>query len=171
MDRFAGFEEVATEEQFGLAHLVAAGHDELGGRLGMLLPKGFDGFVLRFPLGDRLAESGEGHRGLDGRIGGGGDGEAHPTEVVVLIVVAVPAAVILLQVDGDNGALRVAERLFGDEDGLAGLVASAGSGVDAPSGFVVAVEGVGNRAEEPLGVIRLVPVDGFKRGRGHFVVG
>ena len=64
---------------------------------------------------------------------------------MILVIVAVPAAVVLLQIEDENGALRIGDRRFRVEDSFARLVAQAGSGVDAPRRFVFAVDGEFNR--------------------------
>ena len=71
-----------------------------------------------------------------------GDREAEAAEVVVLVVVAVPAAVILHELERQPHAAGSFERLLEHEHGLARHVAAAGADVDAPGRVVVAVDGI-----------------------------
>ena len=71
-----------------------------------------------------------------------GDGETDAAEIVVLVVVTVPAAMILLEIENQSGcAAGIADGLVRIEDGFARLIAQAGAGVDAPAGFVFAING------------------------------
>src|SRR6185436_14123865 len=99
-------------------------------------------------------------------IGGGSDREPEAAEVAVLIVVAVPAAVILLQVEGDRRPAGEAHRLLGHEDRLARLVAAAGADVDAPGRVVLAVDRERDGAREPL-LLALVVEDRLERRFGR----
>ena len=63
-----------------------------------------------------------------------------------MVVVAVPAAVGLNQCKIQVGATGERDILIGDEHGFTGLIATTGSGVDSPGGFVVAVDGVFSRS-------------------------
>src|SRR6266542_6359669 len=74
-------------------------------------------------------------------VGGAGDAEPEAAKVVVLIVIGVPAAVVLHQAKVEFHAVGERERLFRNENGLARLVAPARTGVDAPGGVVLAVDG------------------------------
>src|SRR4030095_16151675 len=98
--------------------------------------------------------------------------EPEAAEVVVHVVVRVPAAVLLAQVEREERAAREAQRPLRHEDGLAVLVAPAGARVDAPRGVILAVDRVldgarhallaGEVVEVGLEVARLV---GVIRGR------
>src|SRR5262249_8309812 len=103
-------------------------------------------------------------------VGRVGDGEPEPAEVVVLVVVAVPAAGVLLQVEGEDRAVGVLDRLLGDEDRLARLVATAGAGVDAPGRPLLAVEGERHRAGHPT-LVAAVVVDRLQGRLGWVDVG
>ena len=54
---------------------------------------------------------------------------------MVLIIVAIPAAVILAKSEGQNGTARETDGFAGREDRLPGLVAAVGPDVDAPGGL------------------------------------
>src|SRR5215468_1350277 len=69
----------------------------------------------------------------------GRDRKPQAPQVVVLIVVAVPSAVILFQIKIQNRSAFIRDRLFSNKDGLARLVAKSGAGVNSPRGFVLAV--------------------------------
>ena len=71
-------------------------------------------------------------------------------EVVVHVVVAVPAAVVLLQVEVQDAALGKVDRLLENEDGLPGRIAAAGAGVDAPRRVVLAVDRKAHRPRDAL---------------------
>src|SRR5262249_6892348 len=92
-----------------------------------------------------------GQRIGDHRSGCGSRGDAEPPQVVVHVVVAVPAAVILLQVDVQHSAAIEAGNLLGTlKDGFAILVAAARTGIDAPRGLAVGVDGHLNWASDAL---------------------
>src|SRR5438874_9442627 len=78
------------------------------------------------------------------------DREAEAAEVVVLVVVAVPAAVVLHKVELDLAAIGQLDRLVGHEDGLAGLISPAGADIRAPGGLVLAVDGKFDRPGDAL---------------------
>src|SRR6185295_19581484 len=67
-------------------------------------------------------------------------------EIAVLVVVAVPAAVVLLQEKDQDRAALIGDGLLGDEDRLARMVAAARADVDAPGGLVLAVDRERHRA-------------------------
>ena len=69
-------------------------------------------------------------------------GETKPAEIVVLIVIAVPAAVVLNKFEREPHAICGSERFFEREYGLAGNIAAAGTNFGRPGRFVVAVVGV-----------------------------
>ena len=116
-DGLARLEEVAALEQVRLARASRVLEHELRRALGMLLPEGLDPVVGLLPLGDgrppvaedggrsapgvrwsrgiaRISRTSRGTRSAaaSGRVG---HREPEPAEVVVLVVVAVPAAVLL----------------------------------------------------------------------------
>ena len=88
-------------------------------------------------------------------------GDSEPAEVVVLIVVAVPSAVVLLERDAEDDRAFDVDRLIEVKDGRARLIASPGATVDAPGGVAVAVDGEFHRAGDAL-VLRLVVIDRFE---------
>ena len=109
-------------------------------------------------LGDR-------QRGADGRrqrVRHGTRGRRHrqaePAEVAVLVIVGVPAAVVLLQVERQDRARGERQRLLGREHRLARHVAAAGAGVDAPGGLLLAIDGEGGGAGDPLLLALVVEV-------------
>ncbi len=129
---------------------------------GMLPPERFDRVVGLFPLGNRRPPVAEdrGNLGrrplfprdrqdladvLRQRIGRRvrrvGDRQAEAAQIVVLIVVAVPAAVLLAEGKRQHRAAGKGDRFLRDKDGLTRLVAAAGTDVDAPGRFVVAIDG------------------------------
>src|SRR5258708_33031243 len=73
-----------------------------------------------------------------------GDRKPKATEVVVLIVVAVPASVVLLNMERQDDPLFMLDRFVGEEDCLARLIAPTGVGIDSPSGITVAVDRILN---------------------------
>ena len=57
---------------------------------------------------------------------------------------------VLAQVEGEFGSVGKRDICLGDEDGRTILVARAGSGIDAPRRFILAVNGIGDRSGHPL---------------------
>src|SRR5439155_13896391 len=96
--------------------------------------------------------------------------QAEPAEVVVLVVVTVPAAVVLRDVERQHRAGEVADRMFGGEDRLSRLVASAGAGVGPPGSVVVTVDRERYRAGDTL-LLAAVVVDRLQRRFGRVEVG
>src|SRR5436305_1713756 len=78
------------------------------------------------------------------------DRQPEPAEVVALVVVAVPAAVILSQVERQDRAAREGNRFLDREDRLARHVSPAGPGIDAPGGLVLVVDREADRPGHPL---------------------
>ncbi len=76
-------------------------------------------------------------------VGAGGDREPEPAQVVVHVVIAVPAAVILRQPELELRTAGKAQRPLQDEHRLPRHVAAAGADVVGPRGFVLAVDGEG----------------------------
>ena len=79
---------------------------------------------------------------------------------------------ILLEIKNQRhigGNIFIAERFFKIEDGLARLVAAHGALIEAPRGFFLAVDGVGNRAGDAL-LVRLVVKVFFQRRVGRVAV-
>ena len=159
----------------GRARSFAFAQNELRRRPGVRLPQSFNLGVLRLPVGDRrspVAEEdillgGAAHLRRDAqhvanggrhdlfRGGAAGDRQAEPAEVVGLVVVAVPAAVVLGQAKRDPGSGRVVDRLLGNEDGRSRHVAAPGTDVDAPGRQLVAIDRIADRSRHPL-LVRLV---------------
>src|SRR5262249_10279738 len=108
------------------------------------------------------------------RVGDGaglaGDRQPEPADVVALVVVAVPAAVVLGEVERQDRAAGEDDRPRGREDRLARLVATPRPDVDAPGRLVPAVEGERDRpGHAPLPA--LVVEDGVERLLGRVDVG
>ena len=170
-DRFVRLEPVATQQHPRVARFLA-GHQRQRRRTARpLLPQRFDLVVGFLPLGNRRPPVREDGGELLGRtlvarksknladsyrhgiglgVRGGSDRQPEPAEVVVHVVVAVPAAVHLLEVDVQPRATFITKRLLGDEDGVARLIAPARSLVDAPRGFILAVDGEVDRPGDAL---------------------
>jgi hypothetical protein len=95
-----------------------------------------------------------------------GHGQSNTAQIVILVVVGVPAAVILLQIEIEDGAGLVLDRLFEIENRLARLIAQTRAGIDAPRRIVAAVDGVldrpGDAAIAAL-VVELLLEDRFGR--------
>src|SRR5262249_52128355 len=82
-----------------------------------------------------------------------------PPQVVALIVIAVPAAMVLGQVKREDGPLREGNRLVGEEHGLARLVAPSGADIGPPGRLVLAVDGAAGRPRQaPLAAPVVVAV-------------
>src|SRR5437868_1165971 len=81
---------------------------------------------------------------------------------MVLIVVAIPAAMILGDVERQQRLVRIRDGLLGQEDGFARLVPPAWADVEAPGGFVLAVDGEADRARHAL-LAALVVINSFER--------
>ena len=128
--------------------------------LRMALPQRFDPPILLLPFGHGRPPIAEQRRRLLGRsfrgrylhdrahirrqrignrILGRRHREAEAAQVVVLIVVAVPAAVVLHELEREPHAAGRFERLVEREHRLARHVAAAGADVDAPGRQIVAV--------------------------------
>src|SRR5262249_19833293 len=90
------------------------------------------------------------------------DRESEAAQVIVLIVVAVPAAVVLSKLEREDGALFKLDRLFEYKHGLSRYVATARTDIDAPGGVVFAVDRVLNSPGDAL-LPRLVVEDCFER--------
>src|SRR5205823_3838791 len=71
-----------------------------------------------------------------------GDAQAEAAEVVVLVVVRVPAAVVLHEPEIQHDAICESQRLLRNEHSLARLVAPPGPGVDAPGRLLFPINGV-----------------------------
>jgi hypothetical protein len=67
-----------------------------------------------------------------------------------LIVVTVPAAVVLLEIDGQDRSARIADGLGGIEHRFARLIAQAWANINAPACFIFAVNGELNRASDAV---------------------
>ena len=160
-------QEIAARQKVRVARHLARGQHQLRRAVRMLLPEGLDRVVGLFPFGDRgapVAEDGgnlrrralvaAGWPECRGRLAAAdrprrsarGDREAEAAEVVVLIVVAVPAAVVLLEIEGQHGARREVRSACRRRRRPCAAVAAAGAGVDAPGRFVFAVDGEVDRA-------------------------
>ena len=102
--------------------------------------------------------------------GRAGDREPEPPEVVVLVVVAVPAAVVLLEVEREDRSTGKLDRLREREDRLARLVSTPGADVDAPGRLVLAVD---RECDRPGHALPLAPVvkDRIQRRLGRIDVG
>src|SRR5262249_9029078 len=148
-----------------------------------LLPQLFDLRVRSAPFGDGRAPVAEqssglrgtavftrnrqrradvGRQGISSRFGRGCYREPEASEIVILIVIAVLAAVILHQMNLEISPLRKRNRLFSNENRLARLVPAAGADVDAPCCFVFAVNGEIDRSGDAL-LAALVIVDRLQR--------
>ena len=170
LDGLAGLQEVATHEEVGFTRLCAGEQRELGGSLGVLPPQLRNPVVRRLPFRNRRAPVAEYGLGLGRRaplprdfderthacgerIGGRsrvrGDRETEAAEVIALVVIAVPAAVILHEIEGQDGPLGIGDRRLGRKHGVARLVTQPGTGIDPPGGLGLAVDGVLDRARQP----------------------
>src|SRR5262245_10488614 len=159
-DDFVGFEEIAAFEKMRLAPVFALAQDQLRRAFGVLAPQLGGLFVGLAEFGNGRAPVTEDRLNLslraafarnrkylaNARRQGVGDGvrrsrdrKPHPPEVVVLVVVAVPSAVVLLQIKSQDRPAFIGDRFLGDEDGLARLVAQSGACVNSPRGLVLAV--------------------------------
>ena len=172
-------EPVAALEDARIAGIVA-GHEGEGGRaVGPFLPERFDfvvcGFELRLqraPIAEDggdlagrtlLARNGQdvahtpGQRVRD-RVGGAAHRKAEAAEIVVHVLVAVPAAVIVLEMELQHRAVGEGDVGGGDEDGLAILIAAARASIDAPGGVLLAIDGEFDRAGDAPPVRLVVEV-------------
>src|SRR5687767_9439917 len=76
--------------------------------------------------------------------------QAKTAQIVVHVIVAVPAAVILREPEREDRAITEADGFFGNEYGFAVLISAAGAGVDAPGGVVIAIDGHFDRAGDAI---------------------
>src|SRR5262245_40097080 len=177
-DDFVGPEEIAALEQMRLARVFAFTQEQLRRAFGMPAPQIGDLLVGLGEFGDGRSPVTEDRLNLGlraafardrkylayarrQRVGDGVwrscDRKPHQPQVHVLIVVAVPHAVVLLQVKSQNRPAFIRNRFFGDEDGLARLVAQSGAEVNSPCGLVLAVnrelDGAGHAAALALVVV------------------
>src|SRR5262245_19749868 len=189
-DNYVGPEEIAALEQMRLARVFAFTQNQLQRAFGMLAPQLGDLLVGLGEFGDCRPPVTEDRLNLSLRaafarnreylayaqwqqvgdgVGRGRDRKPHPPQVHVLIVVAVPPAVVLLQIESQNRSALIRNRLFGDEHGLARLVAQSGAGLDSPRRLVLAVnrefDGAGQAA-----ALALVVVDRLKLALGLVVI-
>ena len=132
----------------------------------MFAPQGLDAIVGVFPfrngrspiaedecfLGRRPLLAGSGEHVADAprqriglRAGLCRQGQAEAAQIVILVVIAVPATVVLRKMERQNGPLRMGNRFIGQENRLARLIAPAGTDIDAPGRIVVAVDGKAHR--------------------------
>src|SRR5262245_14578964 len=146
----------------------------------MLSPEGLDALVGLLPVGNRRSPVMKDRRFLgrrapiarDGecvsdalrawvglRTGAGGQGNTQPTEIVALVIVAVPAAVVLRQVNGQQRAAGMVDRLVGKKDRLARLIPPSRSQVGAPRRLVFPIDRVSHRAGHTA-TLALVVEDG-----------
>src|SRR6266478_5455516 len=160
-------EPIASLEHVGSARVVARQERE-GGRAGWpLFPKRFDFVVGVLKVGDDGAPICEERSGLcrcaaltrDGenipyslrqRIGHyrscvGGDRQAEPAEIIVHEIIAVPAAMILRELNQENGPARKANVRGALEDSFALLIAPARAGIYAPGGLLFPVDSESHR--------------------------
>src|SRR5215469_9168803 len=145
--------------------------NKLGGTLGMLAPERSDSVVFFLPFGLRRppiredglllkrrtlrAGNGENRANSGGEWVGDGvfcvrDGKAEAAKIIVLIVVAVPAAGVLAKIERQDRAAIVLNRLGGVEDCFPRLIAKTRTRVNAPRSFVLPVDGVFDRAGNAL---------------------
>ena len=128
-----GLEKIAALQNVSLAMVSAAfRQNQLERSFGVLAPERGDGVVFRLPFRNGGAPVAEYRADLRGRAlftrnaqdfahilrqrvghgaGRGGNREANAAQVVVLIIVGVPAPVILLQAKTQNRPVRVGHRL------------------------------------------------------------
>src|SRR5262249_8668815 len=153
--------EVAALEYIGLARFLTGAQDQLRRAFWMLFPKLLDLGVGILPLRDARPPGAENGFFLGGgsalgrhrkqfshagwqRIGDGlfvvGHRKAETAEIVVLIVVAVPAAVVLRELECQQANLVEIERLVENENCLARHVAAARTEIDAPGRFVLTID-------------------------------
>ena len=82
------------------------------------------------------------HRGwqrVGGHIGADGDAEAEAAQIMVLIIIGIPTAMLLRQPKIELDAIGKRERFLRNENVLAGLITPARPRVDAPGGVILAV--------------------------------
>src|SRR5205807_851289 len=74
----------------------------------------------------------------------------HASQVVVLVIVAVPSPMPLVEINDHRTTVRIWNWLFGKKDSLAGLVTLTRTHVDAPRCFIYTVDGVSNGTRHPM---------------------
>src|SRR5207245_573291 len=135
---------------------------ESRGAFGPLFPERLDFVIGIFEFGNGRAPKAENGFDLGGRallarsfedfanvgrerigsdVGGGRDAEAKAAEVMVLVIVGVPTAMLLGEPKIEDDAVGEHEGFFGKEHGLARLIAPARSGIDAPGSVLLAIDG------------------------------
>src|SRR5579875_351076 len=160
-------EKIATLEDVRLTRLLTCLQHQLRRSFRMLLPQCLNAFVGLLPFGDGCApvtKNGPflGWRSLRGRdseeiadvlrqwislgIGVISEGKAEAAQVVVLVIVAVPTAVVLYQMERQHGTFGETDRFVKHKDGFARHIAAAGADVNAPGCLVFAIDGVLNWA-------------------------
>src|SRR5687767_11245319 len=72
--------------------------------------------------------------------------QAKAPQVIVHVIVTVPAAVVLREAESKDRAIAEADGFFGDEYGFAVLISAARPGVDAPGSIIVSINGHFDRA-------------------------
>ena len=79
-------------------------------------------------------------QGVRRRPRGAGNREAKPADVVGLVVVAVPAAMILGEIERQQNVAWIRDGRLRQENGLAGLVSETRTHVDSPRRLVLAID-------------------------------
>src|SRR5262245_65651437 len=81
---------------------------------------------------------------------------------MTLVIIAVPAAMLLAQIEGENRSVWIGDGLFRGEDRLPRLISTARTGIDTPSRLFLAVDGILDRACHSI-TIRFVIENGVQR--------
>src|SRR5262249_43134354 len=77
---------------------------------------------------------------IGGRAPRARDREPEPPPIVILIVVAIPASVVLLEAESENGPARIAYGPVGQEHSFARLIPQPGTNVDSPGRLVFPID-------------------------------
>src|SRR5438874_10810926 len=167
-DGFGRLEPISTTKKMCFARLFARQQGQRSRAVRIFFPKVIDLCVRLFPIGhcgspitelggdlewralfsrdfEHVADFLRQRIGFHGATGGS-RADAEPAEIVVHMVIAVPAAVILTQADAPEDVIGQRDRFVADEDGLAVLITPPWTDVDSPGRFLVAVDSKFNGA-------------------------
>src|SRR5262249_16043183 len=75
-----------------------------------------------------------------------GNRQAKTSQVMTLVIIAVPAAMLLGKIEGKNRSVWIGDRLFWGEDRLPRLISTARTRIDTPSRLFLAVHAILDRA-------------------------
>src|SRR5262245_8597456 len=164
IDDFIGTQKITTPEQVCFSHFITLGVDQLRGAFRILLPQLIYPFICSIPVsyakdgrppvaedclglrlrpllpGDPEDFADSGGQGVCFCIGSSSDGETHPAQIVVLVIITVPPTVVLFEIKSQDCSARIADRLFRNKDGLTWLISTTWTRIDPPGRLILTVD-------------------------------